>query len=83
METAILVIGACNLLVGFFLFITLLYIARLFIGKDERTKPSKRQNKTEVSESEKQRIEFAAKRKAEQWGNFFSYTGESQKRGGD
>jgi hypothetical protein len=82
-DIAILVMCACNLFVSVIIIYAVLTVGWAIVRRDEQ--PQKPElPKKEVSEAEKVRIEREAKRKEEEWNNFFRYTGETQtKRGGN
>ena len=89
MDFAILILCACNLFANMLAFFAMLaaisLILHMFDKKTEENKPKTPvAPKKEVSEAEKQRILQEQQRKAEEWNNFFSYTGDVQtKKGGD
>ena len=89
MDYVILALCICSFVVNMLTFIATLAVISLilhkFYEKIEGSKPkTPAAPKKEVSEAEKQRILQEQQRKAEEWNNFFSYTGDVQtKKGGD
>ena len=72
----------CSFFVSVLTFFTVITLGTVVVKRGKQAVKTDLPKK-EVPEAEKERIKREAKRKEDEWNNFFSYSGETQtKRGG-